>query len=198
MDSPSEPRPLQATLTGPFDHARAVVRLAESRPATLGMGRLVCVDGPSGSGKTTLAGAVADRTGAAVVHMDDLMEGWQGMAGTGGQLASIVEPMAAGRPGSYRHFNWFEHRFDRVVELAPSDWLVIEGVGSGSPVIAAYVTVLVWVEVDDVLRLRRGLDRDGAEMETHWREWMRQEVGFFHGQRTRDRADLHIVDGALQ
>ena len=40
-------------------------------------------------------------------------------------------------------------------------WLVVEGVGSGDPVVADRVTVLVWVEADDELRLARGLERDG-------------------------------------
>ena len=176
----------------PSEVAREVVALAESRPPTLGAGRLVAVDGPAGSGKTTLGAAVAELTGAQVVHMDDLMEGWSDMAGTGGQLRSIVEPLVDGRPGSYRHYNWHEARFDRTVEVPPAAWLVIEGVGAGNPVISAETTVLVWVEVDDELRLARGLERDGVAMEGHWRAWMREEVAFFAAQRTAERADVVV------
>ena len=43
-------------------------RSPPSRPATLGAGRLVCVDGPAGSGKTTLGAALAERTGAQLIH----------------------------------------------------------------------------------------------------------------------------------
>ncbi len=59
--------------------AALVVQHALSRPPTLGAGRLVCVDGPAGSGKTSLADAVARRTAAQVVHMDDLYGGWDGL-----------------------------------------------------------------------------------------------------------------------
>jgi uridine kinase len=169
-----------------------VVALAESRPPTLGSGRLVAIDGPAGSGKTTLAGAVAELTGAQVVHMDDLMDGWDGMAGTGPQLLSIVEPLARGEAGSYRHYDWHEARFDRTVEVPPAPWLVIEGVGAGNPAIADLVTVLVWVEADDDVRLRRGLERDGSAMEGHWRAWMRDEIGFFAAHRTAERADVRV------
>jgi uridine kinase len=168
------------------------VALAASRPPTLGAGRLVAVDGPAGSGKTTLGAAVAELTGAQIVHMDDLMEGWGDMAGTGDQLRSIVEPLAGGTAGSYRHYNWHEGRFDRTVPVPPAHWLVVEGVGAGNPVIAGNVTVLVWVEVDEELRLRRGLERDGVAMEDHWRTWMREEVGFFAAQRTAERADVVV------
>ena len=56
-------------------------------------------------------------------------------------------------------------RYDRTVEVPPAPWLVVEGVGSGAAALAAYITVLVWVEVDDDLRLARGLERDGDEMQ---------------------------------
>ncbi|MBJ7359805.1 4-amino-4-deoxy-L-arabinose transferase [Nocardioides sp.] len=178
----------------PPDVAAAVLELASSRPATCGGTRVVCVDGPAGSGKTTLASALAGRTGAQVVHMDDLMEGWDGLAGTGPQLSSVLEPLAAGEPGSYRQFNWHLGRFDRLVDVPVADWLVIEGVGSGNPAVAGLVTALVWVEADDELRLARGMERDGPDMEPQWRQFMLDERNLFHSHRTRDRADVH-VDG---
>ena len=73
-------------------------------------------------------------------------------------------------------------------------WLVVEGVGSGSAAVAAYITVLVWVEVDDELRLARGLERDGAEMQEHWRTFMGDERALFARDRIRERADV-LVDG---
>jgi uridine kinase len=178
----------------PPEVAAVVVDLASARPATCGDTRVICIDGPAGSGKTTLAAALAEETGAQVVHMDDLMEGWAGLVSTGAQLATVLEPLSVGRPGSYRHFNWFLDRFDRVVDVPVADWLVIEGVGSGNPLVADLLTVLVWVEVGDDLRLARGLERDGREMEPQWRQFMRDETALFAEHRTRERADVH-VDG---
>jgi hypothetical protein len=174
--------------------AGVVLGLASSRPATCGSIRVICVDGPAGSGKTTLATALAARTGAQVVHMDDLMEGWSGVAGTGPQLTSILEPLAGGRPGSYRHFSWHLDRFDREVPVPVASWLVLEGVGSGNPVVGEMVTALVWVEADEDLRLSRGVARDGVAMEPQWRQFMLDEAEVFRGHRTRERADV-LVDG---
>jgi uridine kinase len=154
----------------------------------------VCVDGPAGSGKTTLGRAIADAVGAQLVRTDDLMEGWRGLGGTGAQLEAIVRPLVDGVAGSYRHFNWYLDRFDRVVEVPVAPWLVIEGVGAGNPVIADLVTVLVWVEVDDDLRFARGMERDGWEMEHQWRQFMADEVAVFAEQRAAERADV-VVDG---
>lgn len=178
----------------PSDVAELVVRLATGRPPTLGTGRLVCIDGPAGSGKTTLAAAVAVLTGAQVVHVDDLLQGWEGLHDTGPQLESVVRPLQRGEPGSYRHFDWAEDRFTHAVPVPPAPWLVLEGVGVGNPVIADAVTVLVWVEVDDVRRLARGLERDGAEMESRWRQWMDDEVELFARHGTAGRAHV-LVDG---
>jgi uridine kinase len=172
-----------------------VLDLARSRPPSLGFGRLVCVDGPAGSGKTTLAAALAETVGAPVVHADDLMEGWRGLDAVARQLTELVADLAEGRTGSYRRFDWEHGRYDRTVEVAPGPWLVVEGVGSGAPGISAYVTVLVWVEADDGVRLDRGLARDGAEMEEHWRQFMVDERALFARDRTRERADV-LVDGA--
>ncbi len=174
--------------------AALVVRVAAARPPTLGRGRLVCVDGPAGSGKTTLADAIAGLTGATVVHMDDLYAGWHGLSDSPGQLETILRPLAAGRTGSYRRYDWHEERFAETVEVPPTPWLVVEGVGSGSPDHAALITALAWVTAPEDLRLRRGLERDGAAMEQHWRRWMRDEATLFAQRRTAEWADV-LVDG---
>jgi hypothetical protein len=183
-----------ASSSDPTAVAAVVLELAGARPPTLGAGRLVCIDGPAGSGKTTLAGALAEPTGAQVVHMDDLMAGWDGATDTAAQLDSIVRPLLLGRPGSYRHFDWGRDRFAGTVAVPPGPWLVIEGVGSGSPAVSAGTTVLVWVEADDDLRLARGMTRDGWAMEDRWRQFMADESAMFARDRTRDRADV-LVDG---
>jgi uridine kinase len=178
----------------PSEAAALILELAAARPPTLGSGRLVGVDGPAGSGKTTLGRLLADRTGAQLIHTDELMDGWRGLDAVGQQLAAVAEALAAGRPGSYRRFDWELGRYDDTVAVPPAPWLVVEGVGSGAAALAAYVTVLAWVEADDELRLARGLERDGVEMEAHWRTFMADERALFAREGTRDRADV-LVDG---
>jgi uridine kinase len=166
-----------------------------SRPATLGEGRLLCIDGPAGSGKTTLAGAVAAlEPHARVVHMDDLYDGWDGLPRVGDQLDTLLGPLASGRPGRYRRYDWSAGGWAESVTVAPVPLLVVEGVGSGSRAHAGLVTVLAWVEAPDDLRLRRGLERDGGALRAHWEQWMVDERRHFAREGTRERADL-VVDG---
>ncbi|MBV9830546.1 MAG: 4-amino-4-deoxy-L-arabinose transferase [Marmoricola sp.] len=172
-----------------------MLELLAARPATLGPGRLLCIDGPAGSGKSTLAEAVA--SGAApVVHMDDLFEGWGGLPQVDAQLDTMLRTLAEGRPGSYRRYDWLDGAWAETVEVAPSPLLVVEGVGSGASRFDDLRTALVWVEAPYDVRLRRGLERDGDAFAPHWEQWARDEEALFERERTRERADL-VVDGTV-
>lgn len=169
--------------------------LASSRPATLGTGRLVCIDGPGGSGKTTLAAALAALApGTVVVHMDDLYDGWSGMRAGADQLGPLLRALAGRRPGSYRRYDWHAAAYAETVTLDPTPLLVVEGVGAGASVVADLVTALVWVWVPADLRLSRGLERDGPELREQWGRWMHDEDELFSRERTVERADV-LVDG---
>jgi vacuolar-type H+-ATPase catalytic subunit A/Vma1 len=177
-------------------NAAEVLALAGSRPATLGTGRLVCVDGPAGSGKTTLAEEIASLSDAPVVHMDDLFEGWDGLPRIGDQLETLLPPLADGRPGSYRRWDWPANAWAETVVVPPAPLLVLEGVGSGALRHAALVTVLAWVEVPYDLRMARGLERGGIGVAEHWRQWAVDEQDLFARERTRERADV-VLDGTV-
>jgi uridine kinase len=179
--------------------ADLVVRRALERPATLGRGRLICVDGPAGSGKTTLADAVAAAAARAgtvdLVHMDDVYEGWHGLDDALPRVArDLVEPLRAGRPGRYRRYDWHARRLAETRTVEPVDVLVLEGVGSGAAADPAAITTLVWVEAPRDLRLRRGLERDGEALRAEWLAWMADEERVHAREQTRARADL-LVDG---
>ena len=172
-----------------------IVTEAAVREPTLGTGRLVCVDGPAGSGKTTLAAAVAaSLDGAPVVHMDDLYPGWQGLGQVDSMVLDLLRPLAEGRAGSYRRFDWARGEYAEEHLVAPGPWLVLEGVGSGGSAWSHWTTLLAWVVVPAALRLERGMRRDGEEMRGHWERWMADEQTLFDRDGTRRRADVH-VDG---
>jgi hypothetical protein len=177
-------------------NAEQVLGLAMAREPTLGRGRLICVDGPAGSGKTTLADELAELAGAAVLHMDDMFEGWDGLPGITGQLKSLLRPLAAGRAGSYRRWDWPGNAWAETILVPPAPLLVLEGVGSGAHDQADLITVLAWVEVPYDLRMARGLERGGVGVAENWRQWAIAEQELFARERTRERADL-LLDGQV-
>lgn len=180
-----------------MDPAADLLDLARSRAATLGAGRLVCIDGPAGSGKTTLAAAIAALAPEArVVHMDDLYDGWRGLPRVADQLSGLLRPLAAGEPGRYRRYDWEVGAFAETVEVGPVPLLVLEGVGSGVAAHADLITALAWVEAPTAVRMRRGLDRDGEHARPYWEQWQVDEAALFSREGTRARADLVVDTGS--
>ncbi|OIJ27148.1 uridine kinase family protein [Nocardioides luteus] len=164
-----------------------------SRPATLGPGRLICIDGPAGSGKTTLATALAEMTQAPVIHMDDLYAGWDGLAAGIAQLETVLLPLVEGAAGSYRRYDWHLRTFAETVLVPPSPLLVIEGVGSGAAAYDGFRTALAWVDAPEELRKQRGLDRDGDTFAPHWDAWAAAEAEHFAANLTAARADIVVA-----
>jgi uridine kinase len=178
----------------PDEVAGEVAARVLAAPPTLGPGRLVCVDGPAGSGKTTLAEAVARVVpGAEVVHCDDLLEGWGGLPGLAGTVEALLRPLADGRPGRWRRWDWLADGWAKTHVVRPGGLLVLEGVGSWSPAIADVVGLLIWVEAEPGLRLARGIARDGESMRPQWEQWRLDEAAMFARHRTREHADRVVT-----
>jgi uridine kinase len=180
----------------------ALTRHVHDAAPQLGPVRLVCVDGPAGSGKSTLAGALAERlgragVGAAVVHLDDLYEGWSGLGGVWARVEEqLLAPLADGRPARYRRYDWVAGRFDGWVDVPVPGVLVLEGCGAAPRAVDGRAVLRVFVEAPDDVRLARGLARDGADMRDHWLAWMAEEAAEFAREDTRARADV-VVDGTV-
>ncbi len=167
------------------------------RGPRLGAVRLVCVDGPAGSGKSTLAGALAAHLGAgcAVVHLDDLYEGWSGLACVWDRVESqVLAPLAVGRRARFRRYDWSAGSFAEWVDVPVPTVLVLEGCGSAPRAVDDRAVLRVFVEAPDEVRLGRGLARDGEAERAHWLAWMRDEAAEFAREDTRARADV-VVDG---
>lgn len=177
----------------------SIASRALAAPARLGPVRLVSIDGPAGSGKTTTASLVAREAAelgatAAVLHLDDLYEGWAGLEGSlwPRLSAQVLEPLRRGRPGRYQRYDWPSGAFAEWVDLEVPELLVLEGCGSGRREVDPLAVLRVWVEAPADLRLERGLARDGADAREHWVTWMSGEAEHFARERTRERADVRL------
>lgn len=194
-DSPPENPPVAATAAAIVTEALALVR---RRPPTLGRLRLLAVDGPAGSGKTTLAERlVAAAPGSALVHVDDLLDGWDGLPRVGEAVRAALLPLAAGGTGTYTRYDWVAGAPGETVRLTapPSGLVVLEGVGAAGPRVRDLATAIVWVEAGSAERLRRGLARDGAHLAPEWGRFRVAEQAHFAAAGTRAHADLHWWTG---
>jgi cytidylate kinase len=182
-------------MASPSEVAPLLLELVRARPATLGAGRLLCIDGPQASGKSTLAAAVAALVpGSEVVHVDDLLDGWEGLATVDASVDALLRPLARGEAGRYRRFDWDLGRFAETVTVAPTPLLVLEGCGAGSRLHADLATLIVWVSAPTDLRVTRGIERDGEAVREKQAQWLLDEERLFALEETRARAHVE-VDG---
>jgi hypothetical protein len=140
------------------------------------------------------AAAASKGVRVAALHLDDLYEGWSGLEGSlwPRLQVQVLEPLRRGRPGRYQRYDWPTERFDDWVDVPVPELLVLEGCGSARRAADQFASVRVWVEAPPDLRLRRGLERDGAAARDHWLRWMADEAEHFARERTRERADVRL------
>lgn len=196
----------------PADAVAALLAAARRRGPRAGTTTVVAIDGPSGAGKTTLAGRVvagigdvaphgevvtrSEGLGPALIHMDDLYPGWDGLAESVSLLVEwVLRPLAEGRAAAYRRYDWASGGYAEEHPVPSGGWLVVEGAGCGSRAAAPYLSALAWVDAPRGLRLRRGLDRDGETYRPHWDRWARQEEALFAAEGTPQRADALLRIG---
>lgn len=158
---------------------------------------VVTFDGPAGSGKSSLARLVADRLDAPVVHLDDLLPGWDGLPAAPALLTTqVLVPLARGERAAFRRFDWHAGEFAELVPVQAADFLVVEGVASSVGVARAYADVRVWLEAAHDVRMQRGLARDGDGFAGHWEAWAAQEARIFEADGTAAHAHLRLqTDG---
>jgi Mrp family chromosome partitioning ATPase len=180
----------------------SLVELAKQildRPARLGPVRLVVVDGPSGAGKTTFADRLAAAVSAegvevAVVHTDELVAGWADQFGFRDRLERLVlAPLRAGRPGGYRAYDWVDGAFGAERTVPVADVLIVEGSAVAHASLRPELTLSVFVDAPETVRLARVLARDGAGVEAPLLRWMAAEQEQFAAQRPEEWVD-HLID----
>ncbi|MFM8566910.1 MAG: AAA family ATPase [Gemmatimonadota bacterium] len=175
------------------DELATLVRTIRSLPPRAGSTAVVLIDGPSGSGKSTFAERLAVASGAAVLAVEDMYPGWDGLEAAAQRVVEdVLEPLARGEEATIRRWDW-----DRSVEsgrepVPAAAILIIEGVGAGSVAAGAYAGLLVWLEADDEERYARAMQRDGELFAPHWERWAEQERRFYAREDTRARADLRL------
>ncbi len=167
--------------------------------------RIVALEGRSGSGKSTVAEQVRRALAArdervAVLAMEDLYPGWDGLAEAPGLLREwVLLPLAEGRGAAWHRYDWARGGFGARTEGLPAGLtehggtLLVEGCGSGAAPVRALVDLLVWVDAPEQARSQRLDNRADAEEYAPYREaWARQEDALYAWDPPLQRADLRL------
>ena len=167
-----------------------LTQILVAAPARAGQTKVIAVDGRSGAGKSTLGRQLRDELNAELITMDYLYGGWDGLSrGVDLLVSEVLNPLAASQIAKVPHYDWINECWGAPRELAPPEFLVVEGVGAGAQRAASYVSVLVWLSANTNTRKKRGLDRASA-YELHWDYWAAEEDKMYEEDRPWERADL--------
>jgi len=165
---------------------------------------IILIDGRAGSGKSTLAERIQNelfRQGESmprIVHLDDLYEGWQGLAAGVEYLQRFVlNPLLAKQTASWQEYNWELGKRDRWREFSGGTPLIIEGCGSLNQFTSTNAHLSIWLEVDEVTRRSRWLERDGDAFNEYFEIWAAQELDFIAREKSPTLADYLLQSPAV-
>lgn len=181
----------------------AVSDLVAAIAAVPGDHVVVGVSGFGGSGKSTLARALAASVpSSARVRGDDFLDptrshtrsdDWDGMERM--RLRSeVLEPFRAGRPSSFRRFDWNIGRLGEPEPVPAARVLIVDAIGLFHPELDGQLDLAIWVDTELVEATARGKRRDLELGRTHaelWDEaWVPTERAFVERFNPRGRADI--------
>jgi uridine kinase len=184
---------LPSSETVPAAELSRIVTELLAAPPRAGGTRVLAIDGRSGAGKTTLTRAVRQALDPrpAVVHLDAIYPGWDGLAEGAQRLHEwVLAPLAEERPAGYRRYDWERGEYRGWLRLRAEPVLIVEGVGVGSLSCAPYLSLLVYLDAPEPVRYARAMARDGDTYRPHWQRWADQERALLAGDDVRGRADV--------
>ncbi len=158
---------------------------------------LVLIGGCGGSGKSTLARYLSELSPLPVVHLDDFAQ--PGVVGWDEQRfdAQVAVPLAHRQAVRYQRYDWDADRLAEWHIVEPKGTIAIEGVTALTINTRGLDVVKIWVDAPRVVRLARGVARDGESMRPMWTDtWMPEEDVYAWSQRPWEFADF-VVDGTL-
>ena len=160
---------------------------------------LYAIDGPAGAGKTTFAAKLelelSESGSVTVIHMDDLYNGWENALSNA--LSEILDRIStahlAGRDFVIKIFNWDTMKFDREEKIAPTEHLIIEGVGAAQQIVRETGATTYWLDIEPEIGLQRVLERDGAHIEVKMRQWQVDQDKHFARDETRENCEFKLT-----
>lgn len=160
---------------------------------------VIVIDGYSGAGKTSLAEELIHELGeqAVVLSLEDLYQGWEGLAEGSRRAAELLELRAAvlgqGNLVEYRRWDWHRGAYTDLVSLPADRHWIVEGSGSLTADTAHYASFAVWIDLPEQQRLSRLSARE-TEGLAWWQQWQQSHEAFAHAQHSVEFADFWVTE----
>jgi uridine kinase len=157
---------------------------------------IIAIDGPAGAGKTTLAdhlrASLSLKYKCAILHMDDLYNGWENAFDyhLTDALVGVCKAHQKSQKISLSRYNWSRGEYGPAEELPQSELLILEGVGSMQSVIRPLLSASIWIEIEAQAGLARVLLRDGQSISPQMQGWLISQEQHFRENDSHNAADF--------
>lgn len=154
---------------------------------------MILIDGESGVGKSHLAKQIVAELGGVLIQLDDIYPGWVGLsAGREHAIDSVLIPLTEGRSGRYTAWDWAHSAPGEVVDVAPTDVVIIEGCGISTEKSRRFANATVWVECEEGERRARLAQRDGDRFAEHLELWDAQVHAHMSENKPRENSTVVV------
>jgi uridine kinase len=158
---------------------------------------IVLIDGRAGSGKSTFAEALQQQlfrdgeSAPRVIHMDNIFEGWEGLAlGSDYMVRFILQPLARRETASWQDWSWVKNQRSSWREFSGGTSLIVEGCGSLTERSKEHADISIWLEASEETRRERWIQRERHLDKFDF--WAAQELDFYAREKSQSLADLVI------
>jgi uridine kinase len=157
----------------------------------------ILIDGRAGSGKSTFAEALQQQlfrdgeSAPRVIHMDNIFEGWEGLAlGSDYMVRFILQPLARRETASWQDWSWVKNQRSSWREFSGGTPLIVEGCGSLTERSKEHADICIWLEASEGTRRERWLTRERHLEKFDF--WAAQELDFYAREKSQSLANLVI------
>jgi uridine kinase len=158
---------------------------------------IVLIDGRAGSGKSTFAESLQQQlfrdgeSAPRVIHMDNIFEGWDGLAlGSDYMVRFILQPLARRETASWQDWSWVKNQRSSWREFSGGTPLIVEGCGSLTERSKEHADIAIWLEASEEVRRERWIQRERHLEKFDF--WAAQELDFYAREKSQSLADLVI------
>jgi uridine kinase len=158
---------------------------------------IILIDGRAGSGKSTFAESLQQQlfrdgeSAPRVIHMDNIFEGWDGLAlGSDYMVRFILQPLARRETASWQDWSWVKNQRSSWREFSGGTPLIVEGCGSLTERSKEHADISIWLEASEQTRRERWIQRERHLEKFDF--WAAQELDFYAREKSQSLADLVI------
>ena len=158
---------------------------------------IILIDGRAGSGKSTFAESLQQQlfrdgeSAPRVIHMDNIFEGWDGLAlGSDYLVRFILQPLSRRETASWQDWSWVKNQRSSWREFSGGTPLIVEGCGSLTERTKEHADISIWLEASEETRRARWIQRERHLDKFDF--WAAQELDFYAREKSQSLADLVI------